>query len=126
VRALAADLGEALGCGAHISALRRTAVQPYDADGLITLDALYERADQGLAALDEVLLPLDSAVRHWPAVPVGSDAAFYLRQGQPVLVPHAPTQGWVRLYEGEYTFLGLGEILDDGRVGPRRLLAGKG
>ena len=125
VRTLAADLGEALGCGAHIAALRRTAVEPYDAECLITLDALRERADQGLAALDEVLLPLDSAVRHWPAVQVGSDAAFYLRQGQPVLTPHAPTQGWVRLYEGEHTFLGLGEILDDGRVGPRRLLAGQ-
>lgn len=124
VRTLAADLGEALGCGAHISALRRTAVEPYDVRWMITLDALRERAEQGLAALDDVLLPLDSAVAQWPAVRVWGDAAFYLRQGQPVLVPHAPTQGWVRLYEGEQTFLGIGEILDDGRVGPRRLLAG--
>jgi tRNA pseudouridine55 synthase len=123
VRTLAADLGEALGCGAHISALRRTAVEPYNASRMVTLDALCERAEQGLAALDEVLLPLDSALMQWPAVQVRGDAAFYLRQGQPVLVPHAPTQGWVRLYEGEQSFLGLGEILDDGRVGPRRLLA---
>jgi tRNA pseudouridine55 synthase len=90
---------------------------------MVTLDALRERAEQGLAVLDEVLLPLDSTVMQWPAVRVRGDAAFYLRQGQPVLVPHAPTQGWVRLYEGEQSFLGLGEILDDGRVGPRRLLA---
>lgn len=123
VRTLAVDLGEALGCGAHISVLRRTAVEPYDASRMMTLDALRERAEQGLAALDEVLLPLDSAVMQWPAVRVRGDAAFYLRQGQPVLVPHAPVQGWVRLYEGEQHFLGLGEILDDGRVGPRRLLA---
>jgi tRNA pseudouridine55 synthase len=123
VRTLAADLGEVLGCGAHISALRRTAVEPYDASRMVTLDALRERAEQGLAVLDEVLLPLDSTVMQWPAVRVRGDAAFYLRQGQPVLVPHAPTQGWVRLYEGEQSFLGLGEILDDGRVGPRRLLA---
>lgn len=123
VRTLAVDLGEALGCGAHISALRRTAVEPYDASRMVTLDALRERAEQGLAALDEVLLPLDSAVTQWPTVHVRGDAAFYLQQGQPVLVPHAPTQGWVRLYEGEQHFLGLGEILDDGRVGPRRLLA---
>jgi tRNA pseudouridine55 synthase len=126
VRTLAADLGEALGCGAHISALRRTAVEPYDASRMMTLDALCERAEQGLAALDEVLLPLDSAVMQWPAVRVRGDAAFYLRQGQPVLAPHAPTRGWVRLYEGEQSFLGLGEILDDGRVGPRRLLIGNG
>jgi tRNA pseudouridine55 synthase len=73
--------------------------------------------------LDALLLPQDSAVAHWPAVHLRGDAAFYLRQGQPVLVPKAPTQGWVRLYEGEQPFLGIGEVLDDGRIAPRRLLA---
>lgn len=124
VRTLATDLGEALGCGAHIAALRRTAVAPYDATRMVTLDRLREQAEQGLAAMDALLLPLDTAVAQWPAIRVRGDAAFYLRQGQPVLAPHAPTQGWVRLYEGEHTFLGIGEILDDGRVALRRLLAG--
>ncbi|PIE83497.1 MAG: tRNA pseudouridine(55) synthase TruB [Candidatus Contendobacter odensis] len=124
VRTLAMALGDVLGCGAHISALRRTAVAPFDAGQMETLESLRERAGQeGLAALDSVLLPLDSAVAHWPAVRVKSDMAFYLRQGQPIMVPHAPTQGWVRLYQNEQQFLGLGEILDDGRVAPRRLLA---
>jgi tRNA pseudouridine55 synthase len=123
VRALAADLGEALGCGAHIAALRRTGVEPYDATRMVTQETLVERAELGFAALDELLLPLDSAVAQWPAVRVQADSAFYLRQGQPVLVPRAPTQGWVRLYLGEQEFLGLGEISDDGRVAPRRLLA---
>lgn len=123
VRALAADLGEALGCGAHVSALRRTAVEPYDADRMVALEALREAAEQGLAALDRWLLPPDSAVAGLPAVSVSGDAAFYVRQGQPVLVPRAPTRGRVRLYEGERRFLGIGEILDDGRVAPRRLLA---
>ncbi len=122
VRTLAADLGEALGCGAHIVALRRTAVEPYDAARMVTLEALRERAEQGLAALDEVLLPADTALPDWPVVRVRGDSAFYLRQGQPVLVPRAPTQGRVRLYEDEERFLGIGEILDDGRVAPRRLL----
>ena len=122
VRTLAADLGEVLDCGAHIAALRRTAVAPYDAGRMVTLDTLRERAEQGLAALDECLLPADSAVAEWPAVRVRGDAAFYLGQGQPILAPHAPTQGWVRLYEGDERFLGIGEILDDGRVAPRRLL----
>lgn len=122
VRTLAADLGEVLGCGAHVTALRRTAVEPYDASRMITLDALRERAEQGLAILDECLLPADSAVMDWPAVRVRGDAAFYLGQGQPILAPHAPTQGWVRLYQGDEQFLGIGEILGDGRVAPRRLL----
>lgn len=122
VRTLAADLGEVLGCGAHIAALRRTAVEPYDTNSMITLDALNERVEQGWAALDDCLLPIDSAVAAWPAVRVRSDSAFYLRQGQPILAPHLPTHGWVRLYEGERQFLGIGEILSDGRVAPRRLL----
>ncbi len=122
VRTLATDLGEELGCGAHVAALRRTAVEPYDTARMVTLEALRERAEQGLAALDEALLPVDSALPDWPAVRVRGDAAFYLRQGQPILAPRAPTQGWVRLYEGEERFLGIGEILDDGRVAPRRLL----
>ena len=121
VRTLAEDVGKALGCGAHIAALRRTAVQPYDTAQLLTLDALHEVAERGYAALDALLLPLDSALAHWPALQVRGDSAFYLRQGQAVLVPRAPTQGWVRLYQGEEEFLGLGEILDDGRVEPRRL-----
>ena len=123
VRTLVADLGEALGCGAHVSALRRTAVEPYDAARMVTLEALRERAEQeGLAGLDQWLLPLDSAVADWPAISVAGDSAFYLRQGQAVLVPRAPTRGWVRLYQGEHRFLGIGEILDDGRVAPRRLV----
>jgi len=123
VRTLATDLGEMLGCGAHVTALRRTVVEPYDAARMVTLESLREWAEQGLAVLDTKLLPLDSAVTQWPAVRVGGDAAFYLRQGQPVLAPRAPSQGWVRLYQDEQRFFGIGEILDDGRVAPRRLLA---
>jgi tRNA pseudouridine55 synthase len=122
VRALAADLGEVLGCGAHVVALRRTAVEPYDAARMVTLETLRERATEDCAALDVLLLPPDSAVAQWPAARVSGDVAFYLRQGQPVLVPRAPTQGWVRLYQDDERFMGLGEILDDGRVAPRRLL----
>lgn len=126
VRTLATDLGAALGCGAHITALRRTAVEPYEPTRMVSLETLRAQAEQGWAALDALLLPPDSAVAPWPAVRVQNDAAFYLRQGQPVLAPRAPTQGWVRLYLGEQQFLGLGEILDDGRVAPRRLLIGAG
>jgi tRNA pseudouridine55 synthase len=50
-----------------------------------------------------------------------ANAAFYMRQGQPILVAHAPTHGWVRIY-GHDRFLGVGEIQDDGRVAPRRLI----
>jgi tRNA pseudouridine55 synthase len=123
VRTLVEDIGEELGCGAHVTGLRRLGVGPYNETGLVTLSTLEQlRAKGGEAALDKLLLPMESGLAQWPGVRLSSDAAFYLRQGQPVLVPHAPTTGWVRLYVGEKQFLGVGEIQDDGRVAPRRLL----
>jgi len=122
VRTLAEDIGEQLGCGAHVSALRRTMVGPYGDEELVTLEALEELKQEDMPAMDKLLLPIESALSQWPGVNLSSDAAFYLQQGQPVLIPHAPTSGWVRLYAGENDFLGMGEILDDGRVAPRRLM----
>jgi tRNA pseudouridine55 synthase len=122
VRTLVEDIGELLGCGAHVTALRRLAVGPFDDSQLIDMETLEAKAAESMAALDKLLLPMESGLAQWPGVRLSGDAAFYLRQGQPVLVPQAPTEGWVRLYEGESRFLGMGEILDDGRVAPRRLM----
>ena len=123
VRTLVEDLGEALGCGAHIVELRRIGVAPYDAAHMVTLETLQERAQQGFAALDAVLLPVDTAVAAWPAIHIEGETVHYLLTGQAVWVPKAPSQGWVRLYEEPARrFLGIGEILNDGRVAPRRLM----
>jgi len=122
VRTLAEDIGEALGCGAHVSGLRRTGVGPYGVEGMVTLPQIEQAAEAGDAALDGLLLPLDSAVGHWPEVRLSADAAYYLKLGQPVLVPKAPTAGWVRLYDLRGDFLGVGQIEDDGKVAPRRLM----
>ena len=122
VRTLAEDIGDRLGCGAHVSALRRTAVGPYGDTMLVGLEILRELKEKDMSSMDTLLLPIESALTQWPDVDLSTDAAFYLQQGQPVLVPHAPTSGWVRLYEGNRSFLGMGEILDDGRVAPRRLM----
>ena len=125
VRTIAEDLGERLGCGAHVSALRRLKAGPYVEADLVTFEMLEHVADDGgFAALDALLLPTSSAVRDWPPVTLTQATAYYVRQGQPVIVAHAPPEGWVRLLEGSQSeFIGVGEILDDGRVAPRRLLA---
>jgi tRNA pseudouridine55 synthase len=122
VRTLVEDIGEVLGCGAHVAGLRRLGVGPFDDTQLVDMETLRAVAGEGEQALDKLLLPLESGLAQWPDVRLSGDAAFYLRQGQPVLVPKAPTAGLVRLYEGENRFLGVGEILDDGRVAPRRLM----
>ncbi|MCG6862439.1 MAG: tRNA pseudouridine(55) synthase TruB [Chromatiaceae bacterium] len=125
VRTLAADLGEVLGCGGHVIALRRTGVGPYVESeiGFVTLEEVERQAaTEDMDVLDALLLPLESALGHWPPVRLSEDAAFYLRQGQAVLVPQAPTQGLVRLYDPSQKFIGVGCILDDGKVQPKRLL----
>lgn len=124
IRTLAEDIGTRLGCGGHVTMLRRTGVGPYREDGevrFVTLTDVEQAAEQGTAALDGLLVPLDSALGHWPAIKLSEDACFYLRQGQPVLVPRAPLAGLVRLYDPSSRFIGIGEVLDDGKVQPKRL-----
>jgi tRNA pseudouridine55 synthase len=122
IRTLVEDIGARLGCGAHVTALRRVGVSPYDQPRMWTLDALRALAEAGDAALDEALTPLDAALVHWPAVHLDADSAWYLCQGQAVWVPGAPTSGHLRLYGADGAFLGVGKVLDDGRVAPKRLL----
>ena len=125
VRTLAEDIGRELGCGAHVSALRRTGVGPYAEPDVsfVTGEQIAALAEaEDFAALDALLLPLDSALAHCTALKLSADSAFYLGQGQAVLVPQAPTEGLVRLYDPSAHFLGVGEIRDDGKVQPKRLI----
>ena len=123
VRSIAEDLGKALGCGAHVSALRRTRAGPFrieDSVSLNTLEAL--KSNEQLAQMDALLLPADTALGGLPLVRLSESGGFYIRQGQPVQVPNAPCDGMVRVALETGEFLGIGEILDDGRVAPRRLI----
>lgn len=123
VRTLVEDIGELLGCGAHLSALRRTGVGPFEIGHAVSLETLEQiLADEGLAGLDQQLIPMDQALETWPAVHLSENSAYYVRQGQPVQVAKAPTSGWVRLFGQNDHFLGVGQILEDGRVAPKRLV----
>lgn len=123
VRTLVEDIGERIGCGAHLSSLRRTGVGPFRVDEAVSIEALtHLLADGGFEALDGLLIPMDQALDNWPAVHLTENSTFYVRQGQPVQVPKAPTSGWVRLFASNERFLGVGQILDDGRVAPKRLV----
>ncbi len=122
IRTLAEDIGKKLGCGAHVTALRRTGVGPYGADDLVGMEQITRLAEDGFSALDGLLLPIDSALGGWPEIKLSPDGTFYLKQGQAVLVPNAPTEGMVRIYDANGAFMGAGEILDDGRVAPRRMM----
>ncbi len=124
IRTLAEDIGETLGCGAHVQFLRRLQVGPFNLTDAITLDRLEELTQQGPQSLDGRLLCADMALADQPPVCLSPDASYYLCQGQAVLVPKAPANGMVRLYDAERRFLGVGQVLDDGRIAPRRLIKG--
>lgn len=126
IRTLVEDIGEALGCGAVVSQLRRIGLGPWSMDeqpvhGLEALEAM--AAGGGLEALDRVILPIDSALGAYPAVVLDAASVTPIRHGHPVFVPNAPQTGWFRLYAPDDLFLGMGEVLDDGRTAPRRLFA---
>jgi len=126
VRTIADDLGQVLGCGAHVTALRRLQAGAFVIARCVTLDDLQRIAEeQGDEALDALLVAPDEAIEHLPAVELSGLCAGYVRQGQAVTVRPLPVttgdDALVRLYEGD-EFFGIGAVLDDGRVAPRRLM----
>jgi tRNA pseudouridine55 synthase len=123
IRSLAEDLGSAMQCGGHVSALRRIKAGPFGIEDAFTMTALEQLKEQdAYTAMDALLLPSDAALGALPMVRLTESGGFYIRQGQPVQVPRAPVSGLVRVGLETGEFLGVGEILDDGRVAPRRLI----
>ncbi|MCZ6828473.1 MAG: tRNA pseudouridine(55) synthase TruB [Gammaproteobacteria bacterium] len=126
IRTLAEDIGKVLGCGAHVSALRRTKAGPFSASlavSMTTLESL--KQNEAHTEMDALLLPADAALGNLPMVQLTESGGFYIRQGQPVRVPNSPCSGMVRVGLESGEFLGVGEILDDGRVAPRRLIVSR-
>jgi tRNA pseudouridine55 synthase len=122
IRTLVEDIGKSLGCGAYIKDLVRTAVGEFDADQMITPKKLTEYAEKGTEELDKLLFGVDSIIADMPSVTLQENVSCYLEKGQAVLVPHAPTAGMLKIYNENQDFLGVGEVLDDGRIAPRRLV----
>ncbi len=124
IRTLAEDLGAALGVPAHVSALRRCQSGPFAIDDCVTPEQLTTVKESGTDTdLDALLQPIESCIQHLPRLSLSEAATFYIRQGQPVLVPNAPQSGMVRIADAGGLFLGVGDMRDDGKLAPKRLLA---
>ncbi|CAM3490629.1 tRNA pseudouridine(55) synthase TruB [Halomonas lysinitropha] len=122
IRTLAEDIGQVLGCGAHISALRRLATGPFTSEGMLTLESL--EAMPGEAERETALLPVDVLVDHLSWLEVDAAVASRLTHGQQARVEAGD------LVEGETTrlyrdgiFLGLGTVTGPQEVAPKRLLS---
>jgi tRNA pseudouridine55 synthase len=123
IRSLAADVGEALGCGGHVEALARTRVGPLRLEDAVPWAVIQEG---NVAALAAGMLPADRAVAHLPAIRLSPEAGRRLAHGQRVPVtelvavdsPAAPVP--CRVYAGT-SFLGIGELSPEG-LRPLRLV----
>jgi len=122
IRSLVEDIAAAAGTLAHVTALRRLGAGPFRSPVMHDLTALERVAAAGQAALDELLLPPDSALERWGAVHLDTLAAGRFLQGREVAVT-GQRPGLVRVYRGAQAFLGVGELTVDGRLSPRRLFA---
>lgn len=135
IRTIIDDLGELLGCGAHVAHLRRLAVGSYPIDKMITLPELEALLAQAIEEeitpselLDPLLLPMQSAVAGMPAVYIDDMSANFLRHGNPVRGYQTPAEGNLQVYIGEdendenAEFIGVGFINDDGQVAPKRIV----
>lgn len=122
IRTLVEDLAVALGTCAHVASLHRIRVGAFKAAQMVDFARLDASAQGDLAALDALLLPIELAFEGWPTVQLDTDSAWYLQRGQAVRASQAPSEGLVCLYGPDKRLLGIGEVLEDGRVTPRRLL----
>ena len=119
IRSLAQDLGRALGSGGHVEILRRTQVADCMIRDALTIEAL-EAVET--PAREALLLPTDALVSHFPAIHLDEVATKVAGFGNPFNVPNGPDAGWVRIY-GMNGFMGLGEVLEPGQIGPRRMVS---
>ena len=119
IRTLAEDIGANLGCGAHLTALRRIETAGYLMPQAVTIEHLEAMSSD---ARDALLLPVDSAILHLPKIVLGDAATQFLLQGQAVWQSGVIPRGDLRLYSEQNQFLGLGFQQDDGKIAPKRLI----
>ncbi len=127
IRSLVEDIGEALGCGAHVVALRRTMASGYDLSQAHDVNALEAMREKG-ESLDGLLLPPESALTMFPEHRLGGSPLVSILNGQPVRISGQPFEGFVRIY-GDHSFVGLVEAVpegDDTNLVPRRLVKSSG
>lgn len=133
IRTIIDDLGEILGCGAHVSKLHRSAVGNYPVSKMVSLADLNTLVSEALEAdiaapvvLDPLLLPMQTACDGIPAVFVDPMSASFLRHGNPVQCSHVISDGIVQVYIGDDInsgeFIGIGQIDDNGLVAPKRIV----
>jgi tRNA pseudouridine55 synthase len=121
VRSLAVDLGEDLGCGAHLTALRRTWVEPFREPRMVTLEQLQQAAEQGDEALLAWLLPVAAGLSNLPAVHLDEAQSMAISRGQQIQLAASSPLGRCVAFASDGALLALLELDGERRA---RILRG--
>jgi tRNA pseudouridine55 synthase len=119
IRTLAEDIANALDNHAHLTGLRRIETAGYDIADAMTIEEVEALA---MEVRDAQLLPVDSAISVLPKVTISADSAFFFKQGQAIWDAGVIPDGELRVYEEGGVFLGLGKLLEDGKITAKRLV----
>ena len=120
IRSIAHDLGAALGCGAHLAALRRTSSGGFDVHDAHAPDELASLAAEG--RLDEAMLAPDRAVERRPAAIFADEHRIDVTSGRDILLPDAREADLCRAYSVEGDFLGVLRHRGGGRWHPEKVV----
>ncbi|QCI20510.1 tRNA pseudouridine(55) synthase TruB [Buchnera aphidicola (Brachycaudus cardui)] len=130
IRTLVEDLGEKLGCGAHVVFLRRLQVASYSYNKLVKISDLYKLLNREkidninvFEKIDNLLMPIDSPISFLPAVYISSKQAYYFKLGQVLNVSSNIQNSLVRVIDEDKKFIGLGKIKKEELLIPYRLLS---
>ena len=122
IRTLAEDIGALLGCGAHLTALRRTTVEAFIEQDAVTLERLQLLEQQGRHQLDDLLLPVTTALKQFPELTLNASSSLEICQGKRIQLGASGPAGLCRLMTDEGRFIGLGELGPDGELAAKRLM----
>ncbi len=119
IRTLVEDIGQELGCGAHVSCLHRNQVSPFAKQTMHTLESL-QHMDQ--AHRDNLLLPIDAGLQELPQIVLNNNQCKDLFYGRPIAIK-LPTTAFIRIYNQQHQFLGVGITNDNQKLQPKRLIS---
>mgnify|MGYP001173102062 CR=1 FL=1 len=122
IRTLVEDIGEEIGCGAHVSSLRRLEAGPFNLLDAAALEEIESTAKKGKQALYDLLLPMDTALKEFPKILLADDKIYSLRQGQSIEVSDIPKLGQLRIYNSSNEFIGLGDAVKNNQIKAKRLI----
>ncbi len=121
IRSLLEDIGQKIGCGAHVTMLRRTSVAGYIESQAVIIDDLVTLSEQGLASLDELLLPPEQALTDWPRFTLNAEQTQAVLHGQQLRLELEYLGQLLCLFNEDQQFIGIAEVVEGGVLAPKRI-----